>query len=228
MSAAGERATPSQALASADLPAAELPAVPDLPAYQVARRQRIIDAARALLEERDYEQIQVRDVANAANFAVGTVYRYFSSKDHLYAAVLHDWGSRFGDVSRSPHGSDPLKRLETRMRKVLESFEKRPRFFRVLMLLLGSTDPNAIALLRQFRESIQGLVQADLAELDPEGAADDAVLIWAVLSNLLTRTTFYGASMADAYRISDRFTEMLRLRFSTQAPAKDPAERGHR
>ena len=219
MSAAGRRATPSQALATAGRPAAELPAVPDLPAYQVARRQRIIDAARALLEERDDEQIQVRDVATAANFAVGTVYRYFSSKDHLYAAVLHAWGSRFGDVSRSPHGSDPLQRLETRMRKVLESFEKRPRFFRVLMLLLGSTDPNAIALLRQFRESIQGLVQADLAELDPEGAADDAVLIWAVLSNLLTRTMFYGASMADAYRINDRFTEMLRLRFGTPAPA---------
>jgi len=228
MSAAGERAAPSQALAGADLSAAGFPAVPGLPAYQIARRQRIIDAAGALLEERDYEQIQVRDVANAASFAVGTVYRYFSSKDHLYAAVLHSWGSRFGDVSRGPRGSDPLQRLEIRMRKVLESFEKRPRFFRVLMLMLGSTDPNAIALLRQFRESIQGLVQADLAELDPEGAADDAVLIWAVLSNLLTRTTFYGAPMADAYRVNDRFTEMLRLRFGSPAPAKDPAEKGPR
>jgi TetR/AcrR family transcriptional regulator, cholesterol catabolism regulator len=188
--------------------------VADLPAYQAARRQRIIDAAGGLLEERDYEQIQVRDVATAASFAVGTVYRYFSSKDHLYAAVLQAWGSRFGDVSRAPEGSDPLQRLETRMRTVLQAFERRPRFFRVLMLLLGSTDPNATALLRQFRESIQGLVQADLAELDPEGAADHAVIVWAVLSNLLTRTTFYGGTMTDAYRINDRFIQMLRLRFA--------------
>lgn len=197
----------------------------DLPRYQVARRQRIIDAAGTLLEERDYEQIQVRDVADAAHFAVGTVYRYFSSKEHLYAAVLHSWGSRFGEVSRGPEGADPLARLETRMRKVLESFEKRPRFFRALMLLLGSTDPNATALLQQFRESIQGLVRADLAELDPEGAADHAVLIWAVLSNLLTRTTFYGGSMADAYRINDRFITMLRLRFAAAAaPEVSPGE----
>ena len=196
----------------------------DLPAYQAARRQRIIDAARALLEERDYEQIQVRDVAYAADFAVGTVYRYFSSKDHLYAAVLHAWGSRFNQVSRSPDGTDPLRRLEIRMRKVLESFEKRPRFFRVLMLLLGSTDPSAQALLREFRESIQSLVQADLTELDPAGAADHAVLIWAVVSNLLTRTTFYGGSMADAYRISDCLTAMLRLRFGSPAPAADPPQ----
>jgi TetR/AcrR family transcriptional regulator, cholesterol catabolism regulator len=198
-----------------------LPVAAELPAYQAARRQRIIDAAGALLEERDYEQIQVRHVARAADFAIGTVYRYFSSKDHLYAAVLHSWGSRFGDVSRSPRGSDPLKRLETRMRKVLESFEKRPHFFRVLMLLLGSTDQNAVALLREFRESIQALVEADLAELDPERAADHAVLVWAVLSNLLTRTAFYGAAMADAYRINDQFTEMLRLRFGRPT---DPAQ----
>jgi AcrR family transcriptional regulator len=198
----------------------------ELPAYQAARRQRIIDAAGALLEQRDYEQIQVRDVAQAADFAVGTVYRYFGSKEHLYAAVLHDWGSRFSQVSRGPEGSGPLHRLEIRMRKVLESFEKRPRYFRVLMLLLGSTDPSAQALLREFRESIEGLVQADLAELDPEGAADDAVLIWAVLSNLLTRTTFDGASMADAYRINDRFTDMLRLRFSAPPPATCPPGEG--
>jgi hypothetical protein len=114
------------------------------------------------------------------------------------------------------------------MRKVLESFEKRPSYFRVLMLLLGSTDASAQALLREFRESIQGLVQADLAEIDPDGAADDAVLIWAVLSNLLTRTTFHGASMADAYRINDRFTDMLRARFGGPAPPANPVPEGHR
>jgi AcrR family transcriptional regulator len=185
----------------------------ELPAYRAGRRQRIIDAARVLLEEREYDQIQVRDVASAAGFAVGTVYRYFSSKDHVYAAVLHDWGSRFGDISASPAGSDPLQRLETRMRKVLEAFEKRPQFFRLSIVLLSSADQNALELQRQFRESIEGLVQADLTELDPEGAADDAVLVWAVLIHLLTRTTFHNAAMADAYRINDLFTELLRLRF---------------
>lgn len=199
--------------AAGGLPAAGVPGTGDLRAYQVERRQRIIDAARLLLEEREYEQIQVRDVASAAGFAVGTVYRYFSSKDHVYAAVLHDWGSRFGDVSRGPDGNDPLSRLETRMRKVLEAFEKRPQLFRLSIVLLSSTDQNATELLRQFRESIEGLVQADLVELDPAGAADDAVLIWAVLIHLLTRATFHGGAMAEAYRINDRFTEMLRLRF---------------
>lgn len=194
-------------------PAAAGPVSPELPAYQAARRQRIIDAAGRLLKDRDYEQIQVRDVAAAADFAVGTVYRYFSSKDHLYAAVLESWGRGFDRASHGREVSDPLQRLEARMRHVLESCEKRPRYFRAMILLQSTADPSASALLTEFRDSIQDRVEADLRELDPEGAADFAVIIWAVLSNLLTRTTFHGGTMADAYRISDRFIEMLRLRF---------------
>lgn len=198
----------------ADLPAAGPVAVEELPAYQLARRQKIIDAAHALLEKQEYEQIQVRDVAATAGFALGTVYRYFSSKEHLYAAVLQSWGTGFDRrAKRRAALNDPLERLEVRMRSVLAAFDKRPQFFRVLMLLLSSSDPNANALITQFRDAIEGLVQADLAELDPENAADDAVLVWAVLSNLLTRTTMHGFSMADANRVNDRFIEMLRARF---------------
>jgi TetR/AcrR family transcriptional regulator, cholesterol catabolism regulator len=189
------------------------PAVRDLPPYQAARRQRIIDAAGGLLRERDYEQIQVRDVAAAADLAVGTVYRYFSSKDHLYAAVLQTWGQGFDRASAGPTVRDPLVRLETRMRHVLESFDKRPQYFRALMLLQASTDLSTMALLADFRGSIEGLVEADLRELDPEGAADFAVIVWAVLSNLLTRTRFHDGTMTEAYRIIDLFVEMLRLRF---------------
>ena len=199
---------------SAGSPGTKVPAAEELPAYQLARRQRIIDAARAMLEEQEYEQIQVRDVATRAGFALGTLYRYFSSKEHLYAAVLQDWGTGFGrptEHDRDP--DDPLERLEKRMRRVLAAFEKRPQFFRVLVLLLGSSDPNANVLLQRFRSSTEGLVKADLTELDPDGAADDAVLVWAVLNSLLTRTTFHGHSMADAHRINDRFIEMLHTRF---------------
>jgi fatty-acyl-CoA synthase len=32
---------------------------------------------------RDYEDIQIREVAEAADLALGTVYRYFASKEHL-------------------------------------------------------------------------------------------------------------------------------------------------
>src|ERR1700690_164497 len=63
---------------------------PLTPAQQ-ARRQRVIDAAMALGLEGGYEAVQMRDVAARADVAMGTVYRYFTSKDHLLAAALVFW-----------------------------------------------------------------------------------------------------------------------------------------
>src|SRR3984885_12684104 len=58
---------------------------------QQARRQRVIDAAMALGLDGGYDAVQMRDVAARADVAMGTVYRYFTSKDHLLAATLVDW-----------------------------------------------------------------------------------------------------------------------------------------
>jgi len=76
------------------------------------------------------------------------------------------------------------------MRKVLESFEKRRVLPGPSCSCSAAPIPNAIALLRQFAIH-PGLVQPTWPSFDPEGAADDAALIWAVLSNLLTATMFY-------------------------------------
>src|ERR1039458_5412883 len=58
---------------------------------QQARRQRVIDAAMALGLDGGYDAVQMRDVAARADVAMGTVYRYFTSKDHLLAATLVHW-----------------------------------------------------------------------------------------------------------------------------------------
>src|SRR5258708_12790813 len=67
------------------------PVISVLSVNQVARRDRIIDAGLALLDDRDYDRIQVKEIADGAGVALGTGYHYFSSKDHLFAAVLIPW-----------------------------------------------------------------------------------------------------------------------------------------
>ena len=53
---------------------------------QAARRDRVLEAAMDLAGEGGYDAVQMRDVAARAQVALGTIYRYFSSKDHLLAA----------------------------------------------------------------------------------------------------------------------------------------------
>src|SRR5664279_3567725 len=66
-----------------------------LPRGQQERRERIVRAAITLLERGEYDAIQMRDVAAEASVALATVYRYFTSKEHLYAAALLEWANNF-------------------------------------------------------------------------------------------------------------------------------------
>lgn len=57
-------------------------------AAQVERRARILDAAIALAADGGFEAVQMRSVAEQADVALGTLYRYFPSKIHLLVSAL--------------------------------------------------------------------------------------------------------------------------------------------
>lgn len=59
-----------------------------------ARHDAIIDAARASASEGGLAALQIAAVAERAGVAAGTVYRYFSSKEELVAAVIRDTADR--------------------------------------------------------------------------------------------------------------------------------------
>lgn len=53
------------------------------------RLARILDACAQLLEEAGYEELSTRDVAVRAGVPIGSVYRFFSGKRALVAALAH-------------------------------------------------------------------------------------------------------------------------------------------
>lgn len=52
------------------------------------RRRRMLDATLALASKGGYEAVQMRTVAEHADVALGTLYRYFPSKIHLLVSAL--------------------------------------------------------------------------------------------------------------------------------------------
>src|SRR5713226_2548271 len=56
-------------------------------AAQRERRKRILDATLALASKGGYDAVQMREVAERADVALGTLYRYFPSKIHLIVAA---------------------------------------------------------------------------------------------------------------------------------------------
>ena len=57
-------------------------------AAQRDRHRRILDATLALASRGGYEAVQMRTVAERADVALGTLYRYFPSKIHLLVSAL--------------------------------------------------------------------------------------------------------------------------------------------
>lgn len=57
---------------------------------QRARRQSILQGAADLAAETGLEQVQMHEVARSAGVAIGTLYRYFPSKIHLFTALMAD------------------------------------------------------------------------------------------------------------------------------------------
>jgi AcrR family transcriptional regulator len=197
--------------------------VAEMPAWQLARRQRIVDAAAAALDAQDYEQIQIRDVAQAGGVALGTLYRYFSSKEHLYAAVLDQWAAA-GEAADARYADlDAVERIRGRVQRVIRAFERRPRYYKLQTLLLNSADGNVKELLDRFAESATTNLMRDLALLGPTAADDAADMLWSIISSMLTQAIYRGRPMTDVYRVCDGFVDLLVPRLRA---AEEAADRG--
>lgn len=81
----------------------------DDPASQVQRerRTRILDATIALASQGGFEAVQMRAVAERADVALGTLYRYFPSKIHLLVTALaREFERADADMASNPVPGD--------------------------------------------------------------------------------------------------------------------------
>ena len=61
-----------------------------LAASQLRRMRAIVDAAVALAEKGGFEAVRLRDVAEASGVALGTLYKYFRSKEDILLFAVHE------------------------------------------------------------------------------------------------------------------------------------------
>lgn len=187
------------------------PAPETLIPSQRARRERIVTAALELLKSGEYDKIQMRDIAEEADVALGTVYRYFTSKEHLFAAVLVVWSTSLNQrVQRRPlQGETPVERLEDLMGRVLNAFDRFPQFLRLIIVLETTPDPYARELHAEFSALTGGTFLEPLESLHPDDARDVMDVVKAVLWSSLRSWSQGTISMAQARRRISRVIELI-------------------
>jgi TetR/AcrR family transcriptional regulator, cholesterol catabolism regulator len=141
---------------------------------QQARRQRVIDAAMALGLEGGYEAVQMRDVAARADVAMGTVYRYFTSKDHLLAAALVHWVEQLDSrLSQVPaRGDSPAARVTDVLDRALRAMGRQPRLVEAVFSSLISSDPSTIECQNQISALMDGIILRAMNVPKPDEFAD--------------------------------------------------------
>ena len=79
------------------------------------KRQAILDAALPLFAAKGFDATAVPQIAAAAGVAVGTIYRYFPTKEALDAALAAAWAALFDDeiLQPLPASATPRAALRT-------------------------------------------------------------------------------------------------------------------
>jgi len=182
-----------------------------LPRGQQERRDRIVGAAIALLEQGgEYDAIQMRDVAQEAAVALATVYRYFTSKEHLYAAALLQWSTRSPEREHSKRaGTSDEERLRALMRRAVRAFERYPQMMRAEIVLENSSDPNARALFDQFAARNASALTSALSSTEPEQAAVIVETINCVLATRLRSWALGRTDISDVNRSIERSIDLI-------------------
>jgi AcrR family transcriptional regulator len=87
----------------------------------------IVDAAVALAERGGFEGVRLRDVAEASGVALGTLYKYFRSKEEILLFAVNEDMERLETVlrERPPRGENPTERLSEFFARATRGFVRR-------------------------------------------------------------------------------------------------------
>ena len=153
---------------------ADVDASPVLTPEQLDRRRRIVDAAFELGADGGYDAVQMRDVAATANVSLATIYRYFSSKDHLLAAAMSEWTTRLqARVAQSPpKGTTAADQLVDVLHRACRALERQPKLSAALVRALSSADTGVQESAGEVTRLIQAMGGTILSELDEEVRTD--------------------------------------------------------
>jgi TetR/AcrR family transcriptional regulator, cholesterol catabolism regulator len=181
-------------------------------AAQRDRRKRILDATLALASKGGYDAVQMRTVAEQANVALGTLYRYFPSKIHLLVSGLAREFERAQErLDRKPiPGDTPYERTLFVLGRITRSMQREPMLAEAMTRAFMFADPGAAAEVNTVARLMEQMLTKAMHEGEP--SADEIAIariigdVW--LSNLVAWVT-RRASASDVSNHLELATRLL-------------------
>jgi AcrR family transcriptional regulator len=129
-------------------------------AAQRARRERILAATLALAARGGYEAVQMREVAERSEVALGTLYRYFPSKVHLLVSAMQAEIDRLAArlQKRQTPGDTRAERVSYVMERATRSLQRDPLLTEALVRAMMAADTSVSAEVSAVRNNMTELI----------------------------------------------------------------------
>lgn len=98
-----------------------------------ARKVGILDAAEKVFAHKGYHEASVAEIAEAADYAAGSIYLYFKGKQELFFTMLERKFQELRSLveTEAEGGGPPIERLSAVVRAVLGFFERNREFLKL-------------------------------------------------------------------------------------------------
>ena len=116
------------------------------------QRQEVLEVALRLFSEKGYHDVSMHEIAREAEFAIGTLYKFFRNKEDLYQALLLQVSDRF-------HG---------KLKAVLEGEGDEIEMLREYVRTKGELFRNNAAAIRLYYAETRGATFNAMAGLEAE------------------------------------------------------------
>ncbi len=127
---------------------------------QEARRRRVMESALELASDGGFDAVQMRDVAASANVALGTVYRYFNSKERLiletYVEQIEALRGRLR--ARPPAGITPSARVLEVLERACRFLQKYPDATGAMVRAVGTAQPEEAEQVRRITAAMTSII----------------------------------------------------------------------
>jgi AcrR family transcriptional regulator len=142
---------------------------------QQERRSRMLSAATQLAAEGGYDAVQMREVADKAGVALGTLYRYFPSKVHLLVAALANQFEQAEAITakRAIVGDTAHERVMKILGGTTVSLQKQPQLTEAMVRAFMFADASVLGEIEQVGDRLTRMIARAIAGSPDHGQATE-------------------------------------------------------
>jgi TetR/AcrR family transcriptional regulator len=179
---------------------------------QLLHKQQIVDTAMRLFSAKGFHPVSMQEIATQAQFAIGTLYRFFPSKEALYQEIMEQSCGRIMEIINPilESDADEREKVAKMIRASIDIFRKNAPAIRLFLqanqqraLVCSSTPPTENA--GKFHETMLTNLQKVIASGVHKGVFRDMdPQVGALVLDATLRALIFSAAQASQEDLLER------------------------